>query len=111
MTKIANSDFIRLVGVWNTTGLLKSNHEDQKIMGIDTYELILDGNYILHHADVSLGKDKSQTIEMIRYDNSLHQGVMHYFNSMGKEGKMLSSIIGNEFRIDGQDLKFLGYFN
>src|SRR5690606_2334488 len=111
MNKIEKSNFIRLVGRWKTTGFLKSNHEDQKIVGIDTYELILDGNYIMHHADVSLGKNKSQTIEMITYDRYLDKVVMHYFNSMGQEGRMLSSIIGNECRIEGQNLKFLGHFS
>lgn len=111
MKSIANSNFKRLIGVWLTSGTIKVGRETREIVGTDTYEFTLENNFILHHADVSLGKDKSQTIELITYDRSLDKAAMHYFNSMGHEGKMLSSIIGNEFRIDGQDLKFLGYFN
>src|SRR5690606_14887303 len=106
MKNIENSNFIRLVGIWKTTGNIKSGHDNLKLTGIDSYELILDGNYILHKADVKLGNDRSETLEIIKLDNSFDKAVMQYFNTKGEDGKMLSSIVNNEFKIEGNGLKF-----
>ena len=58
MNKIENSNYKRLVGVWKTTGDIKSGQDNLKLIGIDSYELILDGNFILHKADVKMGNDR-----------------------------------------------------
>lgn len=111
MNKIENSNFKRLIGVWKTTGDIKSGQDNLKLAGIDKYELILDGNYILHKADVKMGNDKSETLEIIKLDNSFDKAIMQYFNTKGEDGIMRSSIINNEFRIEGNGLKFSGTIN
>ncbi|OAQ43648.1 hypothetical protein A5893_16980 [Pedobacter psychrophilus] len=111
MKKIGDSNFKRLIGIWKTTGEIKSGKENLKLIGIDSYELILDGNFILHKADVKMGNDKSETFEIIRLDNSLEKAKMQYFNSKGEDGMMWSSIINNEFKIEGDGLKFIGTIN
>ncbi|GGF13807.1 hypothetical protein [Flavobacterium limi] len=111
MNKIEDSSFKRLVGVWKTTGDIKSGQENLKLIGIDTYELILDGNYILHKADVKMGDERSGTFEIIKLDNSFNKAIMQYFNTKGEDGIMRSSIINNEFRIEGNGLKFNGTIN
>ncbi|NDP26636.1 MAG: DUF1579 domain-containing protein [Flavobacterium sp.] len=111
MNKIEDSNFKRLVGIWKTTGEIKSGPENQKLMGIDSYELILDGYFILHKADVKMGNDKSETFEIIGLDNSLDKAKMQYFNSIGEDGMMWSSIINNDFKIEGDGLKFTGTIN
>jgi len=111
MKKIDQSNFKRLIGVWKTMGDIKSGNDVLKLMGTDSYELILNGNYILHRADVKMGNDRSETLEIIKLDNSFDQAKMHFFNSKGEEGVMTSSIINNEFKIAGKDLKFDGIIN
>ncbi|HMR84537.1 MAG TPA: hypothetical protein PKE30_15445, partial [Niabella sp.] len=91
MNKIENSNFKRLIGVWKTTGDIKSGQDNLKLAGIDKYELILDGNYILHKADVKMGNDKSETLEIIKLDNSFDKAIMQYFNTKGEDGIMRSS--------------------
>ncbi len=108
MEKIADSDFKRLIGVWKTSGTVKSDQGDLTLSGIDSYELVLDGNFILHKADVKMGNEHSETVEMIHSAGSLDQATMQYFNSRGEDGKMTSSIIDNEFTIIGNGLKFKG---
>ncbi|WP_099365232.1 hypothetical protein [Sphingobacterium sp. 1.A.4] len=111
MKKIEHSNFKRLIGVWKTTGNIKSNRGIDKLIGMDSYELILDGNYILHKADVMMGNERSETFELIKLYSSLDKAKMQYFNSKGEEGTMISFIINNEFKIEGADLKFSGLIN
>ena len=111
MKNIENSNFMRLLGVWKTTGTIKSDQDNLELIGIDSYELILNGNCILHKADVKMGNDRSETLEIIKLDDSSDKAIMHYFNTEGEEGKMLSSIIKNEFKIEGDSLKFAGTIN
>jgi hypothetical protein len=111
MNKIEKSNFKRLVGIWKTTGEIKSGQDNLKLFGIDSYELILDGNFILHKADVKMGNDKSETFEIISLDNSIDKAIMQYFNSKGEDGIMRCSIISNEFKIEGNGLKFNGTIN
>lgn len=111
MKKIENSNFKRLVGIWKTTGEIKSGQENLKLIGIDSYELILGGNFILHKADVKMGNDRSETFEIIGLDNSSDKAKMQYFNTKGEDGIMWGSIINNEFKIEGNGLKFNGTVN
>lgn len=111
MNKIENSNFKRLLGVWKTTGAIRSGENNLDIIGTDSYELILEGNCILHKADVQMGNDRNETYEIIRLDNSLDKAKMQYFNSKGEEGIMASSIINNQLKIEGPDLKFSGTIN
>lgn len=111
MKKIEKSNFKRLVGIWETTGEIKLGQEKLKLIGIDSYELILDGNFILHKADVKMGNDRSETFEIIGLENSSDKAKMQYFNTKGEEGIMWSSIFNNEFKIEGNGLKFKGTIN
>ena len=106
-----NSNFNRLIGVWKTSGKIKAGQENLTLSGIDSYELILEGNFILHKADVKIGNERSETFEIIKPDNSMDRAIMKYFNTKGEEGRMQSSIINNEFKIDGNGLKFTGTIN
>ena len=55
MIKIAETGFKRLIGIWKTEGTIKNEEGDVTLEGTDSYELILDGNYILHRANVKMG--------------------------------------------------------
>ena len=58
-----------------------------------------------------MGDEGSETLEIIKIGDSLDKATMQYFNAKGEEGKMLSTIIGNEFTIEGDGLRFVGTIN
>lgn len=110
MGKIENSDFKRLIGKWNTEGRILTNQNDSesKIIGTDSYEFILNGNFILHKANVLMGNTKSETYEIIALENSNEKIKMQYFNSDGENGIMVGFLKENDFRIENENLKFKG---
>lgn len=111
MAKIGTSSFKRLIGFWKTEGTILNAKENSTLVGTDSYEFILDGNFILHKADVKMGNEKSETFELISVDNSNERGMMHYYNSKAEQGKMSCSLIKNNFKIEGDKLKFEGTIN
>ena len=56
-TRIEDSPFNKLIGQWETEGRRLENPETE-IKGKDIYSPILDGFFILHKADVEIGKEK-----------------------------------------------------
>lgn len=111
MTTIQASNFKRLIGTWKTEGTILNDKQTQKLTGIDSYEFILDGNYILHKADVKMGNEKSETFEIIALEGSTEKASMHYYNSKGETGVMTGFLVKNDFKIKGDKLKFEGTLN
>ena len=111
MKKIETSNFKILTGTWKTTGTIKTSNETQVLDGYDSYELILDGNFILHKADVRMGNETSETVELISLDGSVDKARMQYFNSKGETGVMNGKLTNNELEIDGSRIKFRGVIN
>lgn len=58
MKKLKTSNFKRLIGIWKREGTILNEKNNSKLVGTDSYELILDGNYFLHKADVTKGDEK-----------------------------------------------------
>jgi len=108
MENTQKSNFARLIGLWKTTGIIKSEHEDLNLVGVDSYEWMLNGQYILHKADVKMGNEKSETFEIIKMDVTTKLATMYYFNSNGEDGTMSSKISNGIFEINGDGLKFHG---
>ncbi len=108
MAKLETSNFKRLIGNWMTEGTILNETSHSKIAGTDSYEFILDGNYILHKADVMMGDERSETFEIIEVDQSNGKGKMYYYNSKGERGVMTASLAENNFLIEGDKIKFEG---
>jgi hypothetical protein len=110
MSKIETTNWKRLIGKWNTEGRILTNQNDleSKITGTDSYEFILNGNFILHKADVLMGNVRSETYEIIALENPNEKVKMQYFNSEGENGIMFGFLNGNVFRIESENLKFAG---
>lgn len=106
MKKIETSNFKRLIGTWKTSGLVIIQEKTVDLNGVDTYALILDGNFILHKADVMMGMEKSETFEMISLGHSDDDAKMQYFNSRGESGVMTSRMKNDSFQINGNGIKF-----
>lgn len=110
MTKIETSNFKKLIGIWKTSGKILSDNKTLSLYGTDSYEIILDGNYILHKAAVMMGNEKSETFEIIGLEKSVDKAEMKYFNSKGESGIMTSQITVDDFQINGDGIKFVGKF-
>ena len=102
--------FIRLIGNWKTSGQMKSEKDFVPISGMDRYEWILNESFILHRADVMLGNERSETLEIIKPGHS-NDAIMKFFNNRSEEGIMRGSILNNEFRMEGDGLRFIGTIN
>lgn len=111
MKKIEASNFKRLIGTWKTSGLVITQEKTVDLNGVDTYALILDGNFIRHKADVMMGMEKSETFEMISLGHSDDDAKMQYFNSRGESGVMTSQMKNDSFQINGNGIKFQGLIN
>jgi len=111
MTTIETSNFSRLIGIWITKGTIVTHTNDLELLGIDTYEYILNENYILHKADVMMGDERTQTFEIFSLTNSKERAKMQYYNSKGESGSMTSYLVKNVFKIKSSTMKFEGKFN
>ena len=108
MNETTTSNFKRLIGIWKTEGTILNGTDPLRLTGTDSYEFILDGNYILHKADVLMGNQKSQTYEIISLGSSPEKAIMHYYNSEGESGVMAAFLQGAVFRMEGDKIKFEG---
>jgi len=111
MTTIETSNFSRLIGIWITKGTIVTHTNDLELLGIDTYEYILNENFILHKADVMMGDERTQTFEIFSLTNSKERAKMQYYNSKGESGSMTSYLVKNVFKIKSSTMKFEGKFN
>ena len=111
--RIQNTEFKKLIGKWITEGeiLATGQNSEMKITGTDTYELILDGFFILHKADVLMGNEHSQTIEIIGFDETNNQAILDHYNNQGSSGKMTGTLESDELKITGKELRFRGRLN
>lgn len=112
MKTIENSNYIRLLGIWKTSGKIFADNEIMELSGTDKYEFIMNENFILQKADVTMSNENSETMEIISVDASNNsKAKMKYFNSNGETGVMTSEIINNDFTIDDIGIKFNGSIN
>ena len=113
INRIESTEFKKLIGTWKTEGLILAteNTPEMKIAGTDTYELILDGYFILHKADVLMGNEKSQTFELIGLDETPGHATLEYYDNQGATGKMTGTLKNNELKIGGKEIRFQGKLN
>ena len=75
-----------LVGSWQTEGRVLADGESAatRFTGTDTYEWVLNGQFILHKVDVTMGEAKIEVIELIgEYDKIGKSVKMHSFDNQG----------------------------
>lgn len=103
----------KFIGNWNTEGIMPSsnNQPEIEIIGIDTYEWIVDGCFMLHKADVRIGNENSKTHEIIGYDHVNNRYTMQHYNNRGDSGFMTATVNDNIWTFTGEGLRFKGGFN
>jgi hypothetical protein len=83
-----------LVGYWETRGMVHAHDSSaaQKIKGTDSYEWALNGRFLIHRADVLIGNEKVEVIEMIGGGSDDGPIPMRSFDNQGNfmvmEGRM-----------------------
>jgi hypothetical protein len=79
-----------LIGRWHTIGevLQDLSNAPKVIRGMDTYEWISGGFFILHRVDVFIGNDRTEVIEIIGYDKNQKSYFMKSFDNQGEATTM-----------------------
>ena len=74
-----------LIGKWHTQGeILQGAFVSSKdIRGMDTYEWVSGGFFILHRVDVFMGNERTEAIEIIGYDENHKSYFMKSFDNQG----------------------------
>jgi len=101
------------VGKWRTTGNMVAGEgqRDHKIIGADTYEWLPGGFFMMHKVDVSIGAERVQTTEIIGYDDSTNNYMMHFFDNKGQSGLTYASIRDGIWTFASDTMKFTGRFS
>lgn len=74
-----------LIGKWHTQGeiLWGGSFNSKIIRGMDTYEWVAGGFFILHRVDVFMGNERTEAIEIIGYDEIRKSYFMKSFDNQG----------------------------
>lgn len=83
-----------LIGKWHTEGTIKKTSASPaiSIKGMDSYEWICAGAFILHSADVFMGDIRTEVIEIIGYDANRKCFFMQSFDNNRNCTMMHSSL-------------------
>jgi hypothetical protein len=74
-----------LIGKWHTEGeiLQGAAGTSKQIRGMDSYEWVAGGAFILHRVDVFMGSKRTEVVEIIGYDEKRRSYVMISFDDQG----------------------------
>ncbi len=83
-----------LIGKWHTQGelLMGTKASTNDIRGMDTYEWVSGGFFILHRVDVLMGDERAEAIEIIGYDEVRKAYFMKSFDSQGASLTMYAEL-------------------
>jgi hypothetical protein len=100
----------KFVGKWDTTGRVLSTDKtpEVEITGTDTYEWLPGEFFLLHEADVHMGTERNQTLEVIGFSQRPGEYTMQYYDSKGDSGKMIASVQNDSWTF--YNLRFTGGF-
>ena len=109
----AYNQLSKFIGKWNTEGHIPANGQTPAttVKGTDTYEWLPGGFFVLHTADVFIGSDRSQTLEVIGFDKVRKHFTMQYYNNQGESGFMTATVMNGLWTFKSDHLRFKGGFN
>ena len=102
------------VGRWKTAGevLASAATPELEIVGIDEYEWMPGGFFLLHRVDVRIGGERVQALEIIGYDAERGSYFMRSFDSQGGTGEMQARVRdGGTWTFEGDAERFTGTFS
>lgn len=85
-----------VVGTWDSKGTMRTPDGTIAITGTDAYEWLPGQQFMIHKADVTVGGDKVDVIEIIgEYDEAKKACAMHAFQSDGSHEVMWANVNTN----------------
>lgn len=86
-----------ITGSWQSSGKMYMDDDSQiAINGTDNYEWLPGNQFLIHRADVHVGNDKIDVIEIIgEYDENEKACTMHAFQNDGNHGVMWATMEEN----------------
>lgn len=101
-------------GRWKTAGqvLASASTPALEIAGIDEYEWMPGGFFLLHRVDVRIGGERVQALEIIGWDAERGSYFIRSFDSQGATGEMHASV-GDDgtWTFAGDAQRFTGTFS
>jgi hypothetical protein len=101
------------VGRWRTAGevLASGSTPALEIAGVDEYEWLPGGFFLLHRVDVRIGGEPVQALEIIGWDSERESYFMRSFDSQGNTGEMRARVDdAGTWRFEGDAERFTGTF-
>jgi hypothetical protein len=98
-------------GVWRTSGMMPAQSGPVMITGIDTYEWLPGGYFLLHTVDVTMGEERRRSTEIIGCDNGSGSYVMYSFDDRGNITLMKAGYDQGTWTFQGDALRFTGSFD
>ncbi|MET0396040.1 MAG: DUF1579 family protein [Longimicrobiaceae bacterium] len=100
------------VGRWETRGeVLAGPHGPAvPIAGVDSYEWLPGGFFLLHRVDVRMGGEPVEALEVIGHDADAGGYFMHSYDSQGSAGTMRASEQDGVWTFQGEAERFTGGF-
>lgn len=102
------------VGRWSTSGEVLANGSTPalEIAGVDEYEWLPGGFFLLHRVDVRIGGAPAQALEIIGWDAERGTYFMRSFDHQGNTGEMQASLGGDgTWTFTGDAERFTGAFS
>lgn len=101
------------VGRWSTAGqvLASGSTPALEIVGIDEYEWLPGGFFLLHRVDVRIGGERVQALEIIGPDAGRGTYFMRSFDSQGGTAQMQATVRDGTWTFAGDAERFTGAFS
>lgn len=101
------------VGRWKTRGEVRASGDSPalEIAGVDTYEWLPGGFFLLHRVDVRIGGERVEAVEVIGWDAAAGAYFAHSYDSRGNADTMRASVEGGVWTFLGKAERFTGGFS
>ncbi len=96
-----------LAGQWITTGRMLDGSGGE-FDGVDSYEWVAGGHFLLHRWDVEMPDGRNEGIEVIGYDGSAGKFAVRSFDNQGGESSMSLAVVHESITIVGDNMRFEG---
>jgi hypothetical protein len=100
------------IGKWNTAGTIKVDPTSPGVRfhGVDTYEWVPGGFFVLHRWDAQMPDGRTQGVEILGYDAVRAKYTVQSFDSAGNTDVMTAWLADDTWTFEGKSLRFRGGF-
>jgi hypothetical protein len=96
-----------LIGKWNTSGIVAASGTipASTFEGTDTYEYVLDDQFILHTVDITMGRQNVKTLELIGINKEQQKFALNSFDNSGSMNTMTATLFDSVLHISGENMR------